>query len=116
MNSGFKTKNISHLSQKIHNILSTKTTTEYDEPEIPVMNYKWDTNREKDFRIKRKIKKNLYNEEIKCSNFLEIAFLPLVQENYISMKKDNDRMHILSRYAEGEWLTKGNIIKTNNYI
>lgn len=67
--------------------------------------YEWDFFKEYCFKINRKSAKNLYNEEIKGSNFLDIAFLPLVQETYILEKKKKDRNLKLIKYAEGEWLS-----------
>lgn len=71
----------------------------------PSPNYEWDSYKENCFRTNRKSAKNLYNEEVKCSNFLSVAFLPLVQETYLEEKKKKDRNIKLVKYAEGEWLS-----------
>jgi len=68
-------------------------------------NYDWDSEKEEAFKSNRKSAKNLYNEEVKCSNFLSIAFLPLVQETYINEKRKMHRNNKLIKYAEGEWLS-----------
>lgn len=67
--------------------------------------YDWDLDKEDFFKTNRKSAKNLYNEEIKCSNFLSVAFLPLVQESYLNEKSARHRNKKLMRYADGEWLT-----------
>lgn len=68
--------------------------------------YHWDSLKEDLLKSKRKQAKNLYNEEVKCSNFLNIAFLPLVQETYLTEKKLNNREIKLNRFAEGELLSQ----------
>ena len=100
-----------HYNKKSKEIpkLPPKTSKETEEPfELdldPNFSYNWDCEKEEIFKTKRKLVKNLYNEEVKCSNFLSIAFLPLVQETYLIGKKNMHRNLKLMKYAEGEWLS-----------
>ncbi|CAD8158110.1 unnamed protein product [Paramecium pentaurelia] len=65
----------------------------------------WNNQQEKIFTKQRSQTKQLFTNEIACSNWNDLGFLPILQQMTLNEKKKQQREHILNKYTDGEFLT-----------
>ncbi|CAD8073614.1 unnamed protein product [Paramecium primaurelia] len=65
----------------------------------------WDNQQESIFTKQRSQTKQLFTNEIACSNWNDLGFLPILQQMTLTEKKKQQREHILNKYTDGEFLT-----------